>query len=98
MEQWDQDFVDLVVPGHVTLEDGGRGHFKFGCVEGGFSWPEDSTTIDSRWEGCDEMDEARGNIYALIEDGELRGSIEFSNGDESDFCAVRNLPIITPSS
>jgi len=30
MEMWDQEFVDLEVPGHVVFEDGGRGHFQFG--------------------------------------------------------------------
>lgn len=89
MEKWDQDFVDLVVPGHVTFEAGGHGCFQFGCVEGGFSWSDGDAYFDSRWEGCDEMDEARGEINASIEDGELRGTIEFDNGDESDFRAVK---------
>jgi hypothetical protein len=34
------------------------------------------------------MDEARGEMYAEIEDGELPGTIEFFNGDESEFRAV----------
>jgi hypothetical protein len=42
----------------------------------------------SCWEGSDEMDEARGEIYAEIDDGELRSTIEFFNGDESEFRAV----------
>ncbi len=89
MEQWDLDFVDLVVPGHVTFEAKGHGHFQFGCVEGGFSWSEGDQYFDSRWEGSDEMDKARGEIYGEIEDGELRGTIEFDSGDESDFRAVK---------
>ena len=35
------------------------------------------------------MDEARGEIYAEIKHGELQGTIEFFNGDESEFRAVR---------
>jgi hypothetical protein len=35
------------------------------------------------------MDEARGEIYAEIKDGELHGTIEFFNGDESEFRAAR---------
>jgi hypothetical protein len=35
------------------------------------------------------MDEARGEIYAEIKHGELPGTIEFFNGDESEFRAVR---------
>jgi hypothetical protein len=35
------------------------------------------------------MDEARGEIYAEIENGELRGTVEFDNGDEFGFRAVK---------
>jgi len=86
---WDQEFVDLVVPGHVSFEDGGRGHFQFGCVDGFFGWSAKDIYVDSCWEGSDEMDEAHGEIYAEIQDGELHGTIEFFNGDESEFRAVR---------
>jgi hypothetical protein len=79
----------MVVPGHIPFEAESRGHFQFGCVEGGFHWSEGDSYFDSRWEGCDEMDEARGEIYAEIEAGELRGTVEFDNGDESDFRAVK---------
>jgi hypothetical protein len=89
MEQWDQDYVDMVVPGHITFEAEGRGHFQFGCVEGSFNWSDADSYFDSRWEGCDEMDEARGEIYAEIENGELRGTVEFDNGDEFGFRAVK---------
>jgi len=89
MEKWDQKFVDLEVPGHVTFEDGGRGNFQFGLVQGFFSWSAKDAYVDSCWEGSDEMDEAHGEIYAEIEDRELRGTIEFFNGDESEFRAVR---------
>lgn len=94
MEQWDQDFVDLVVPGHVTFEAKGQGHFQFGCVQGGFSWLDGKSYFDSSWEGCDEMNESRGEIYGEIEDGELRGTIEFDSGDESDFRAVRKRTVL----
>ena len=35
------------------------------------------------------MDEARGESYAEINNGELHGTIKFFNGDESEFRAVR---------
>jgi hypothetical protein len=89
MEMWDQEFIDLEVPGHVTFEDGGRGHFQFGCVHGFFGWSAKDDYVDSCWEGSDEMDEARGEIYAEIKHGELQGTIEFFNGDESEFRAIR---------
>jgi len=89
MEMWDQEFIDLEVPGHVTFEGGGRGHFQFGCVHGFFGWSAKDDYVDSCWEGSDEMDEAHGEIYAEIKHGELQGTIEFFNGDESEFRAVR---------
>ena len=89
MEQCDQDYVDMVVPGHITFEAEGRGHFQFGCVEGSFNWSDGDSYFDSRWEGCDEMDEARGEIYAELKNGELRGTVEFDNSDESGFRAVK---------
>ena len=70
MEQWDQDYVDMVVPGHIAFEAEGRGYFQFGCTEGSFNWSGGDSYFDSRWEGCNEMDEARGEIYAEIENGE----------------------------
>jgi len=34
METWDQDFVDLIEPGHFRFDDNGLGYFIFGAVEG----------------------------------------------------------------
>ena len=36
MEMWDQDYVDEIVPGHVTIGASGACRFQFGVVEGGF--------------------------------------------------------------
>ncbi len=33
MDQWDQDFVDSVAPGHITFGSGGRGRLCLGAVE-----------------------------------------------------------------
>ena len=89
METWGQDFVDAEVPGHVTFGDRGNGDFQFGYVRGSFGWSEKDDYVDTHWGGNDEMDEAHGDIYAEIEEGELRGTIEFFNGDDSEFRAVR---------
>jgi hypothetical protein len=32
MELWDQEFIDLESPGHITFERGGRGELHFGAV------------------------------------------------------------------
>jgi hypothetical protein len=33
MSGWDQDYVDLEVPGHITFETARSGTFQFGLVE-----------------------------------------------------------------
>lgn len=33
MEQWDQDYIDLVVAGHLTISKDGMGSLEFGAVE-----------------------------------------------------------------
>ena len=89
MEMWDQDYVDMVVPGHVTISGDGPCHFQFGVVEGEFYIDTDDAYFDCDWDGSDECDEALGEIYAEIEEGELRGEISFRGGDESEFRAIK---------
>ena len=39
MEQWDQDCVDMVVPGYIEFREHQAGEFQFGTVEGSVSAP-----------------------------------------------------------
>ena len=61
MDEWDQAFVDLVMPGHVTIRKDGTGSFQFGAVEGEmdchFQRTDTHEKIDFTWEGFDEGDE-----------------------------------------
>jgi hypothetical protein len=34
MEMWDQEYVNMEVPGHFTFMKEGTGHFQFGLVQG----------------------------------------------------------------
>jgi hypothetical protein len=38
MEQWDQDYVDMVAPGHIAFKKDGTGQLHFGCVETELDW------------------------------------------------------------
>lgn len=89
MELWDQESIDLEVPGYIKISEEEDGEFQFGLVVGGFSTNPDKDSFVSEWEGSDEMDEARGEMYGYIENSELLGSISFWQSDESDFKAVR---------
>lgn len=89
MEMWDQDYVNMEVPGHFTFHKNGAGSFQFGLVQGdmdcrvenvgGTSW------IAFSWEGGDEMDAASGRGWAVMEKDGLNGRIFFHEGDESGF-------------
>jgi hypothetical protein len=91
MEVWDQDFVNLEVPGHFTFEKDEMGHFQFGLVhveldcrvETGPRGPR----IEFSWEGQDETDPACGRGWAEIEKDELKGRIFIHMGDDSAFRA-----------
>ena len=91
MEAWDQDYIDLVVPGHVTFESNGLGSFQFGTVEGGLDCRIESVgngeRVEFSWEGVSETDPACGRGWASIRDGELHGRIFIHGSDDSSFRA-----------
>jgi hypothetical protein len=92
MSDWDQDYVDMDVPGHFTFGPGGSGNFQFGMVQGQMDFRTDrrqDQRVDFTWHGFDEGDELTGRGYAEIVDGELRGHIYFHLGDDSAFRAVK---------
>ncbi|HEV2394760.1 MAG TPA: hypothetical protein VG146_20605 [Verrucomicrobiae bacterium] len=92
MEQWEQEFVDLVAPGHITFASGGRGQFSFGAVEANLDWRQDPSgkRVSFSFEGFDEGDEVSGRGWAEPEGGRLTGRIVFHLGDESGFVAQRS--------
>ena len=94
MEAWDQEFVNMEVPGHFTFRKDGTGHFQFGLVQGEMDCRLENASgkgrIEFSWEGQDELDPAIGRGWALIEDEELQGRIFFHMGDDSAFRARRS--------
>jgi hypothetical protein len=70
MEQWDQDYIDLVVPGYIAFGDDNMGAFQFGTVEGSLDYRIEPYTNTERlefsWEGSDEMDPVGGRGWAII--------------------------------
>jgi len=94
MEAWDQDYVNMEVPGHFTFKKDGTGRFQFGLVQGEMDCRlEDmggKVRIEFSWEGQAELDPASVRGWAVIENGELRGRIFFHQGDDSAFRARRS--------
>ena len=94
MELWDQDFLDLVTPAHITFEEEGHGAFAFGYVQGWtdcrFGTENGLPLVEFSWEGSDEMDPVNGRGWAVLtKDNQLEGRLFFHAGDDSDFCAHR---------
>lgn len=93
MELWDQEYVYMVKPGYIKISPDGRGEFLFGVVSGSFHTAPDDAYFDSTWEGSQECDEARGEIYGTLDEegkeGDLCGTLSFWEGDESEYRAVR---------
>jgi hypothetical protein len=93
MEQWDQDYIDLVVPGYFAFREDNLGEFQFGTVHGEIDYrvePYQGTErLEFSWEGEDEMDPVSGRGWAIIEDGQPQGRLYFHEGDESGFVAAK---------
>jgi DNA-binding MarR family transcriptional regulator len=94
MEMWDQEFVDAEVEGYVRLDEGGSGEFQFGYVSGTMDHElterNGKLAAEWSWEGNDEMDEASGRGWAVLQDdGTIKGKLSFHQGDKSWFVAVR---------
>jgi hypothetical protein len=92
MSAWDQDYVDMDGPGHITFGAGRSGAFQFGMVQGQMdSRPAESLgdRVEFTWHGLDEGTEHTGRGHARIVAGELQGHLYFHQGDDSAFRAVR---------
>lgn len=93
MEQWDQDYIDLVVPGYIVFRKDNLGEFQFGTVHGEIDYRiepyQDTERLEFSWEGEDEMDPVSGRGWAIITDGQIQGRIYFHEGDESGFMAEK---------
>jgi hypothetical protein len=93
IEQWDQDYIDLVVPVSIALREDNLGEFQFGTVHGEIDDRiepyQDAERLAFSWEGADEMDPVSGRGWAIIADGQLQGRLDFHEGDESGFVAEK---------
>lgn len=100
MSEWDQDYVDMEVPGHITFRVGRSGSFQFGLVQGEMDCRIDgrpNLRIEFTWHGFDEGDELTGRGHAEIVDSELQGHLHFHLGDDSAFRAVRQTTAPKPA-
>ena len=87
MSGWDQDYVDMEVPGHFTFEKKELGSFQFGLVQGQMDYRVVDKHVEFTWSGFDEGDEMNGRGIAEIVQGELCGHVYIHLGDDSAFRA-----------
>lgn len=91
MSEWDQEYVDMEVPGNIIFAPAGQGSFQFGMVVGQIDWRLRGHRVDFTWTGSCEADAMNGRGHAEIVDGELRGHLYIHLGDDSTFHALRQV-------
>ncbi len=94
MEVWDQDHVDMEVPGFIRIGSDGTGQFKFGLVSGDIDGRVEqcgnTPRFEFSWSGQEENDLVCGRGWAVIENGELSGRIYLHLADDSAFRATKS--------
>ena len=93
MSSWDQDFIDLVAPGHLTVKRTGTGTFAFGAMEAEIDCRIERHAGHERlafsFAGWDEGDDVSGRGWAVAEGNRMEGWFSFHLGDESTFKAEK---------
>ena len=95
MEQWDQEYIDLVEPGYVLFDKNDQGQFLFGTVNGFIDCRYDNKKSPKRvefsWEGTSEYDPVCGRgWFEMKAEGSISGMLLIHNGDESWVKAIRS--------
>ncbi len=83
MEMWDRDYLDLMVPAHLTISKDGMGEFQFGTVHGWldcrFGKREGAPLVEFSWQGQSDIDEAcRKGIWKNNKNTVLINLIDYS--------------------
>jgi hypothetical protein len=88
-ELWDRDYLDLVEPASITIDDRGGGEMAFGVLTAALECGYTPSGVDFTWDGADEGTQVSGDGWAeLQDDGSILGEISYCNGDETSFKAV----------
>jgi hypothetical protein len=94
MEVWDQDYVDMEVPGFIRIGSDGTGRLQFGLVSGDIDGRVEqcgnAPRFDFSLSGQEENYLVCGRGWAVIENGELSGRIYLHLADDSAFRAIKS--------
>lgn len=81
---WDRDYLDLVGPAMLSIDDDGHGEIAFGALQAGLDIEYARSIVFFTWAGCDEMEEINGSGSAeLLEDDSLEIEFAIHFGDEA---------------
>ncbi len=86
MDEWDQDYVDLVEPGYFKFDSDNLGEFVFGTVHGTIDVRLSSTkpSLEYSWEGSSEGDPCSGRgWFEFSTPNQGAGMIYIHCGDDS---------------
>ena len=104
MDEWGQDYVDLVVPGFIEFDmedDHLLGSFQFGTVSGSLDCrlrdTGAETVVEWSWEGRSDSDPGCGRGWAQLEGTKLVGRLYIHCGDDSAFEAERRERQVQPA-
>jgi len=93
MEMWDQDYIDLTIPGYFSFDGDDLGDFQFGSVKGQIDYSIEKIgaveRLEFSWEGQSENDPASGRGWAVINGDYLEGRIYIFLSDDSWFKAKK---------
>jgi hypothetical protein len=97
MDQWDEEYLDLVETAHITIDKHGQGEFLFGAVKGWldcrFTERDGLPFVEFSWEGLSEGDDLCGRGWASFRpDGSLEGHLFIHLSDDSAFVAKPRNP------
>jgi hypothetical protein len=83
-DMWDRDYLDLVGPAMMTIDDEGRGEIAFGALRASLHIEYGRDSIGFTWEGSDELDQVHGDGSAeLLNDGSIEIEFAIHNRDEA---------------
>lgn len=95
MENWDEDYFNMEVQAHITIDSDFGGEFQFGLVQGDFyaqiyTAENGKNRLEATWSGNDECDEASGFLWIQqISKTRIKGEFRLHQGDNSTFEASR---------
>ena len=91
MDQWDQDYIDLIEPGYIAFNENGLGSLHFGCISADIDYRINSNSQDNILEfsfaGKDENNAICGRGTVRHISNQLTEDLFIHHGDESAFIA-----------